>query len=129
MSTHVVLSSIIIGIINISSINFSKLLLKLKHTYTLHLFKIFCKENMMWLISMACLQLTSATISSRLDGNIKGQCHKIFCFRFASWIIFPKIPENNKWGSFRIFFENSRRYWRKKFIYMLTLLPIGVKTK
>ncbi len=27
--------------------------------------------------------------------NWKGQCHKIFCIRVFSWIIFPQAPENN----------------------------------
>ncbi len=27
--------------------------------------------------------------------HLKGQCHKIFCFRIFSWIIFPQAPENN----------------------------------
>ncbi len=40
---------------------------------------------------------------------LKRQCHEIFCFWFFSWIIFPQAPENNT-GSFRFFFENSRRY-------------------
>ncbi len=26
---------------------------------------------------------------------LKGQCHKIFCFRFFSWITFPQAPDNN----------------------------------
>ncbi len=26
---------------------------------------------------------------------LKRQCHKIFCFRFFSWIIIPQAPENN----------------------------------
>ncbi len=45
--------------------------------------------------------------------SLKGQCHKIFCFRFFPWIIFPQVPENN----IRIisnFFENSRRYSQVK---------------
>ncbi len=25
---------------------------------------------------------------------LNGQCHKIFCFKFFSWIIFPKASEN-----------------------------------
>ncbi len=27
--------------------------------------------------------------------KLKGHYHKIFCFRFFSWIIFPQAPENN----------------------------------
>jgi hypothetical protein len=27
---------------------------------------------------------------------LKGQCHKIFCFRFFSWIIFPQASKNTK---------------------------------
>jgi len=27
--------------------------------------------------------------------HLKGQCHKIFCFRFFSWITFPQAPDNN----------------------------------
>ncbi len=45
--------------------------------------------------------------------HLKGQCHKIFCFRFFSWITFPQAFDNNS----RIisnFFENSRRYSQAK---------------
>jgi hypothetical protein len=28
-------------------------------------------------------------------GCLTGLCHKIFCFRFFSCIIFPQAPENN----------------------------------
>ncbi len=45
--------------------------------------------------------------------GLKGQCHKIFCFRFFSWITFPQAPGNN----FRVisnFFENSLRYSQVK---------------
>jgi len=34
---------------------------------------------------------------------LKGQCHKIFCSRFFSWIIFPRAPENRALGQFQIF--------------------------
>ncbi len=34
-------------------------------------------------------------IISKLGDRLKGQCHKIFCFRFFSWITFPQAPENN----------------------------------
>ncbi len=46
-------------------------------------------------------------------GVLKGQCHKIFCLSFFSWITFPQAPDNN----IRIisnFFENSRRYSQVK---------------
>ena len=45
--------------------------------------------------------------------HLKGQCHKIFCFRFFSYITFPQAPDNN----IRIisnFFENFRRYSQVK---------------
>ncbi len=45
--------------------------------------------------------------------SLKRQCHKIFCFRFFSWIIFPQAPEN-KVRVISIFFENSRRYSKVK---------------
>ncbi len=44
---------------------------------------------------------------------LKGQCHKIFCFWFFSWISFPQAPEY----PIRIisnFFENSLRYSQVK---------------
>ncbi len=44
---------------------------------------------------------------------LKGQCHKIFCFRFFSCIIFPQAPKNN----IRIvsnFFQNLLRYSQVK---------------
>ncbi len=45
--------------------------------------------------------------------SLKGQCHKIFCFRFFSKNTFPQAPDNN----IRIiskFFEISRRYSQVK---------------
>ncbi len=53
------------------------------------------------------LQLTPVWV------RLKGQCHKIFCFRFFSWITFPQAPEND----IRVisnFLENSRRYSQVK---------------
>ncbi len=50
--------------------------------------------------------------SAYLD-SLKGQCHKIFCFRFFKRIIFPQAPQNN----IRVtsnFFENSLRYSQVK---------------
>ncbi len=44
---------------------------------------------------------------------LKGQCHKIFRFRFFSWITFPQAPDNNI-RIFSNFFENSRRYSQVK---------------
>ncbi len=41
------------------------------------------------------------------------QYHKIFSFRFFSWIIFSQAPENN-FGVISNFFENSRRYLQVK---------------
>ncbi len=34
-------------------------------------------------------EVTSVHFSMRWCFALKGQCHKIFCFRFCSWIIFP----------------------------------------
>ncbi len=44
---------------------------------------------------------------------LKGQCHKIFCFRFFSWIIFPQAPENNT-KVISNFFKNSWKYLQVK---------------
>ncbi len=44
---------------------------------------------------------------------LKGQCHKISCFRFFSWIIFPQAPENST-SVISNLFENSRRYPQAK---------------
>ncbi len=41
------------------------------------------------------------------------QCHKIFCFRFFSWIILPQAPENDI-KIISNFFENSQRYLQVK---------------
>ncbi len=52
-------------------------------------------------------------ISVHCTVQLKGQCHKIFFFRFFAWITFPQAPDNN----IRIisnFFENSRRYSQVK---------------
>ncbi len=82
---------------------------------------------------------------------LKWQCHKIFCFRFFSWINFLQAPKNNVMviSSFSKKFseifasqgappvyqrhlwqmeqyrtaDNLKWTWRKKFIYMITLLP------
>ncbi len=43
----------------------------------------------------------------------KGYCHKIFCFRFFSWVIFPQAPENNSRVILH-FFKISRRYSQVK---------------
>ncbi len=39
---------------------------------------------------------------------LKGQCHKIFCFRFFSWITFPQAPENNIRVISNFFLRNAR---------------------
>ncbi len=44
---------------------------------------------------------------------LKGQCHKIFCFWFFSWISFPQAPEYTI-RAVSNFFENSRRYSQLK---------------
>jgi len=45
--------------------------------------------------------------------DLKGQCHKIFCFWFFSWICFPPAPEYSI-KTISNFFENSRRYSQLK---------------
>ncbi len=45
--------------------------------------------------------------------TLKGQCHRIFCFRFASWITFPQAPENNS-RVISNFFKNLGRYSQVK---------------
>ncbi len=44
---------------------------------------------------------------------LKGECHKIFCFWFSSWISFPPAPEYPI-RTVSNFFENSRRYSQVK---------------
>ncbi len=41
--------------------------------------------------------------------SIKGQCHRIFDFRFSTWISFPQAPGYSI-RAVSNFFENSRRY-------------------
>ncbi len=54
-------------------------------------------------------------LNTRVPNNIhtkytlKGQCHKIFCSWFLSWISFPQAPEYTIWAVSN-FFENLRRY-------------------
>jgi len=45
--------------------------------------------------------------------GLKGQCHKIFCFWFFSWISLPPATEYPFW-TVSNFFENSRRYSQGK---------------
>ncbi len=45
--------------------------------------------------------------------SYQGQCHKIFCFRFFSRIIFLRVPKNNVRVILN-FSENSRRYSQVK---------------
>jgi hypothetical protein len=42
----------------------------------------------------------------------KGQYHKIFCFRFFSWIIFPKASENNFMVIFKFFWKFAEIFAR-----------------
>ncbi len=57
---------------------------------------------------------TSTNHNKRNSGeDLKGQCHEIFDFRFFHKSVSPK-PLRIPLGSFRIFFENSRRYSQLK---------------
>ncbi len=49
----------------------------------------------------------------RLLSSLKGQCHKIFCFWFFSWISFPPAPEYSV-KTISNFFENSRKFLQFK---------------
>ncbi len=52
----------------------------------------------------------------KIHVGLKEQCHKIFCFRFYSRIIFPQARENNI-GVISTFFKNSWRYSQVKVHY------------
>ncbi len=55
----------------------------------------FCFERLIIAIVLKCTPLI-----------LKGQCHKIFCFRFFSWIIFPQASKNTvTLGSLQIFLK------------------------
>jgi hypothetical protein len=45
--------------------------------------------------------------------DLKGQFHKIFCFRFF-YVTSSSKPLNITLGSFRMFFENSLKYFQVK---------------
>ncbi len=53
--------------------------------------------------------LNSVNFKSQQKAVLKGQCHKIFCFWFFSWISFSQPPEYTI-RAVSIFFENLRRY-------------------
>jgi hypothetical protein len=55
----------------------------------------------------------SDAIADKSRSPLKGQCNKIFCFRFFSYIIFPQAPKNNN-RVISIFFENLQRYLQVK---------------
>ncbi len=91
------------------------------------------------------------------EQGLKGECHEIFCYRFFSQIIFPKDPDNNirvilnvlensqKYSQVQVHHRYQRHRWqimgtildclhlkanlKKKFIYVLSLLPEGVQTR
>ncbi len=67
------------------------------------------KKSKYWSYDQSCLLLQYR----RLCGNLKGQCHEIFCFWFFSWISFPQAPEYTIMAVSN-FFENSRRYSQLK---------------
>ncbi len=71
---------------------------------------------MQWVIQKSVFSLYFKNVAVTFVkswANLKGQCYKIFCFRFSSWITFPKAPENNSRVNSNSF-ENSRRYSQVK---------------
>ncbi len=98
----------------------------LHHKGTYSIVKVITDEN-----KKKCVQ--------RKRSLTKGQCHEIFCFRVFPWNIFPQASEF--FSNAKIFASQGappvstpnqtadtlKRTWRKKFIFMLTLLPKGAQ--
>jgi hypothetical protein len=68
-----------------------------------------------WQLRIVCVswQEDEWSYRKKIQFCLKGQCHKIFCFCFFSWISFPQASDYNIRAVLN-FFENSRRYSQLK---------------